>query len=139
VGRAAQKNLPNVSFRLLTSDELEVARWARGNTPEASIFLTGWQNNHPILTMSRREVVMGYPGWIWTWGLPDDHRQEDVVAMYRGGPGTAALLRKYRVSYVVIGPEEMDPRNGPGANLAWWENTHTVIFRSQGYEVFSAA
>jgi len=138
VTRAAQKGLPNVSYRLLTNDELGVAAWARSNTPGSAVFLTGWQNNHPILTMSRREVVMGYPGWIWTWGLPDNHRQADVVAMYRGGPGTDALLRQYRVSYVVIGPAELDARNGPGANLSWWEKTHHVVFQSQDYQVFSA-
>ena len=139
VTRAAQKNLPNVSFRLLTTDELNVAAWARASTPESAIFLTGWANNHPILTMSNREVVMGYPGWIWTWGLPDNHRQADVVAMFRGGSTTDEMLRKYHVSYVVIGPTEIDARNGPGANLSWWELHHKVVYRSLDYQVFSAA
>ncbi|MGI8609778.1 MAG: hypothetical protein ACR2MY_11205 [Candidatus Dormibacteria bacterium] len=137
--RASQRDIPGVSYRLLTTDELRVAEWARSSTPESSIFLTGWQNNHPILTMSRREVVMGYPGWIWTWGLNDDHRQADVVTMYRGMPGTDDLLHKYRVTYVVIGPEEMDAKDGPGANLPYWQSHHRVVFQSQDYEVFSVA
>ena len=137
--RASQRDIPGVSYRLLTTDELHVAAWARGNTPEAAIFLTGWQNNHPILTMSHREVVMGYPGWIWTWGLNDDHRQADITAMYRGMPGTDEMLRKYRVSYVVIGPEEMDAQNGPGADLAYWQSHHRLVFQSQDYQVFSVA
>ena len=137
--RASQRDIPGVSYRLLTTDELHVAAWARGNTPEAAIFLTGWQNNHPILTMSHREVVMGYPGWIWTWGLNDDHRQADITAMFRGMPGTDEMLRKYRVSYVVIGPEEMDAQNGPGADLAYWQSHHRLVFQSQDYQVFSVA
>lgn len=137
--RASQRDIPGVSYRLLTSDELSVARWAREKTPESAIFLTGWQNNHPILTMSYREVVMGYPGWIWTWGLNDDHRQADVTAMYHGMPGTDAMLRRYRVSYVVIGPEEMDAQNGPGANLPYWQTHHKLVFKSQDYQVFSIA
>ena len=138
VTRASQKDLPNVSFRLLSTDELSVAAWARGNTPTSAVFLTGWQNNHPILTMSHREIVMGYPGWIWTWGLPDNHRQSDVIAMYHGEAGTDAMLRRYHVSYIVIGPEELDKRSGPGANLAWWQSTHRVVFQSQDYQVFAA-
>ncbi|HEV1998268.1 MAG TPA: hypothetical protein VGR61_09095, partial [Candidatus Dormibacteraeota bacterium] len=137
--RASQRDIPGVSYRLLTSDELRVAQWARGSTPESAIFLTGWQNNHPILTMSHREVVMGYPGWIWTWGLNDDHRQADVISMYQGMPGTDELLRKYRVSYVVIGPEEVDVQNGPGANLAYWQSHGRLVFQSQDYQVFSVA
>ena len=135
--RASQRDIPGVSYRLLTTDELHVAEWARHRTPESAIFLTGWQNNHPILTMSYREVVMGYPGWIWSWGLNDDHRQADVTAMYRGLPGTDQMLRRYHVSYVVIGPEEMDTQNGPGANLTYWQFHHRVVFRSQDYQVFS--
>jgi hypothetical protein len=136
--RASQKDLPGVSFRLLTNDELEVAQWARSSTPESAIFLTGWQNNHPILTLSQREVVMGYPGWIWTWGLPPEQRQSDVIAMFRGTSRTEELLRRYHVSYVVIGPGELD-RNGPGANLGYFETHHRLVFRSQDYQVFSVA
>ena len=139
VTRAAQKDLPNVSYRLLTSEDLTVAAWARANTPESAVFLTGWANTHPILTMSNREIVMGYPGWIWTWGLPDNHRQADVVAMFRGDAATDDMLRKYRVSYVVIGPNEIDGRNGPGANLAWWQQHHRVVYSTADYRVFSAA
>jgi hypothetical protein len=137
--RASQPSIPGVSYRLLTTDELHVAAWARTSTPESAIFLTGWQNNHPILTMSNREVVMGYPGWIWTWGLNDDHRQADVTAMFRGMPDTAQLLQKYHVSYVVIGPEELDAQNGPGANLPYWQGNYKLVFQSQDYEVFSVA
>ncbi|MFN2465819.1 MAG: hypothetical protein ABR598_06070 [Candidatus Dormibacteria bacterium] len=135
--RASQPELPNVSFRLLSNDELRVAAWARDKTPESSIFLTGWQNNHPILTMSQREEVMGYPGWVWTWGLPTEPRQTDVRTMFQGGGNAEDLLRRYHVSYVVIGPGELDRGNGPGANLAYFQAWHRLVFQSRDYEIFS--
>ena len=137
VGRASQSRLPGVSYRLLDNDELRVAAWARDNTPESSIFLTGWQNNHPILTMSEREIVMGYPGWVWTWGLPPDQRTQDVRTMFHGGSDGEALLLQYHVGYVVIGPEEVSSSNGPGADLAYFRAHHHVVFQSPEYEVFS--
>jgi hypothetical protein len=137
VTRAAQPSLPGVSFRLLDNDELRVAAWARDHTPQSAIFLTGWQNNHPILTLSEREIVMGYPGWVWTWGLPPDQRQADVRTMFQGGSGSEALLRQYHVSYVVIGPEEMDATNGPGADLAYFRAHHHTVFQSREYQIFS--
>ncbi len=137
--RASQPGLPGVSYRLLSNDELDVAAWARTRTPESAVFLTGWQNNHPILTLSHREIVMGYPGWIWTWGLPPDQRMADVRAMYQGGPSTEALLGQYHVRYVVIGPEEMNSANGPGANLAYFQDHHHLAFQSRDYEVFSVS
>jgi hypothetical protein len=136
VGRASQQNLPGVSNRLLSNDELKVAAWARDNTPQSAIFLTGWQNNHPILTLSQREIVMGYPGWIWTWGLPPDQRAQDVRTMYHGGATAEALLVQYHVRYVVIGPEELSASYGPGADLVYFQSHHPTVFRSADYQVF---
>ena len=134
--RASQKNLPNVSFRLLDNDELAVAGWAQTQTPPDTLFLTGWKNNHPILTLSRRAEVMGYPGWLWTWGLPyPDQRQRDVIAMYKGGPSGESLLQRYGVKYVVIGPQELTE---VGANVPYYRSRYPEVYRSpQGeYEIF---
>ncbi len=136
LNRASQKDLANVSFQLLDNEELKVADWAQSNTPGEAVFLTGWKNNHPILTLSRRVEVMGYPGWLWTWGLPyPQKRQQDVVDMYRGGSRTASLLRDYRVAYVVIGPQE---RQEIAANVAYYEGRYPRVFRSPTgeYEIF---
>ena len=137
VNRARQTDLPNVSFRLLDNDELAVAAWARTSTPGEAIFLTGWKNDHPILTESGRPEVMGYPGWLWTWGLPaPDDRQKDVVDMYRGGSRTQDLLRQYGVAYVVIGPQELGPEIG--ANAAYFTRRYTQVYGSPAgeYRVF---
>jgi hypothetical protein len=136
VTRASQKDLGRVSFRLLDNDELAVARWAESKTPEDAIFLTGWKNNHPILILSRRAEVMGYPGWLWTWGLPyPDKRQQDVIAMYKGGVSSESLLKTYRVSYVVVGPQE---RIEVGANLPYYQSRYPEVYKSPGgtYQVF---
>jgi len=134
--RASQKDLSNVSFRLLDNDELAVADWAQAHTPPDSLFLTGWKNNHPILTMSRRAEVMGYPGWLWTWGLPyPDQRQRDVVAMYKGGPDSESLLKRYGVTYAVIGPQELTEA---GANVPYYQSRYSKVYESPHgeYEVF---
>jgi hypothetical protein len=136
ITRASQKDLGRVSFRLLDNDELAVASWAQSRTPEDAIFLTGWKNNHPILTLSRRAEVMGYPGWLWTWGLPyPDKRQQDVLAMYKGGAVSETLLRSYRVRYVVVGPQE---RTEVGANLPYYQSRYPVVYTSPAgsYQVF---
>jgi hypothetical protein len=137
VNRASQKDLANVSFQLLDNDELAVAGWARSDTPQETVFLTGWKNNHPILTMSRRVEVMGYPGWLWTWGLshPED-RQQDVLTMYRGVDASAGLLKQYRVDYVVIGPQEQGTEIR--ANVAYYQSQFPMVYRSPTgeYEVY---
>ena len=132
VTRASQPNLPNVSFQLLDNDELAVAAWARHDTTGNAIFLTGWKNNHPILTMSRRAEVMGYPGWLWTWGLSHpEYRQRDVVAMYAGNDTSAHLLTQYRVNYVVIGPQELKEI---GANVVYYQTRYPMVYQSPAGE-----
>ena len=133
VNRAAQKDLPNVSFQLLDNDELAVANWAQHGTAGNAIFLTGWKNNHPILTMSRRAEVMGYPGWLWTWGLSrPEERQRDVLLMYHGGDDSARLLKSYHVDYVVIGSQEASPEIA--ANVPYYQTRYPVAYQSPSAE-----
>jgi uncharacterized membrane protein len=73
--------------------------------------------------------VMGYPGWLWTWGLSQPvQRQEDVVTMYRGGDRSAALLQQYGVRYVVIGPQEQGPEIR--ANVPYYQNQFPMVYQS---------
>jgi hypothetical protein len=128
LNRASQKSLPNVSFKILDNQELKVADWAQANTSPDALFLTGWKNNHPILTLSRRAVVMGYPGWLWTWGLSGYvERQNDVIEMYKGDARTQSLLRSYGVTYVVIGPQE---RQEIAANVPYYESRYPLAYQS---------
>jgi hypothetical protein len=62
-------------------------------------------HNTPIFLTGRRSI-MGYPGHIWTHGLDFGPRENEIKQIYAGGIDAAALLAKYRVDYVVIGPQE---------------------------------
>jgi hypothetical protein len=145
--REGDSNFAINHIRFLDRDELALADWAAHNTSTEAVFLTAWQHNHPILTMSRRVEVMGYPGWLWSWGINYCSRMEDVVRMYEGGPDAEALFRRYGVSYVVIGPQERAPRGSPSAcaaaapsaNVEYFESHHPVVYVSKPsgeYEVF---
>jgi uncharacterized membrane protein len=142
--RAAQAGLNQPGLRFLDNDELATAAWAQ-TTPRDAVFLTGWQHNHPILTMSRHVEVMGYPGWLWSWGINYCQRQLDVVTMYHGGSATRGLLRQYGVSYVVIGPEERGQDDtcygglkGPAANEQYFSASYPLVYRSPSgeYDVY---
>ena len=49
---------------------------------------------------------MGYPGHIWTHGLDYGQLENEIKRIYSGSPDADALLSKYHVDYVVIGPAE---------------------------------
>jgi uncharacterized membrane protein len=54
---------------------------------------------------------MGYPGHIWTHGLEYAPREAEIKRIYAGAPDAEALLRRYGVSYVVVGPLERNTAN----------------------------
>ena len=74
-------------------------------TPPAATILHAPIHNTPIFLTGRRSI-MGYPGHIWTHGLDFGPRENEIKHIYAGGYDAAALLAKYRVDYVVIGPQE---------------------------------
>jgi len=74
-------------------------------TPPTATILHAPIHNTPIFLTGRRSI-MGYPGHIWTHGLDFGPRENEIKQIYAGGHDAAALLAKYRVDYVVIGPQE---------------------------------
>ena len=113
---------------------VQVAAWARDHTAADAVFLVAPAHNEPIPTLGGRRVMVGYAGWLWTYGLADwGQRTSDAERMLRGDPATPALLRSYGVDYVVIGPQEL---SGVGANAAYFARTAVRVYSSGGYTVY---
>jgi hypothetical protein len=95
------------THQLLSSEELELADLVRAKTGPLDRFLTARVHNHFVAVRGVRPVLMGYGGWVWNYGFDFQQTERDMELMYRGGDAAIPLLRKHRVSYVVIGPAEM--------------------------------
>jgi len=113
---------------------VQVANWAREHTDPTAIFLVAPAHNEPIPTLGGRRVMVGYGGWLWTYGLADwGPKTADAERMLRGDPATPQLLRRYGIDYVVIGPQEL---NGVSANPAYFDGTARRVYSSGGYTVY---
>jgi hypothetical protein len=116
---------------------LEVASWARTNTPPHAIFLVAPEHNEPVPALGGRRVVAGYPGWLWTYGLKDwAQRTSDADRMLRGDPETPTLLRTYGVDYVVLGPQELGAHQ---ASQAYWNVHGRLVYSRSGYSVYQVS
>jgi hypothetical protein len=62
-------------------------------------------HNHAVFLSGRRSL-MGYPGHLWTHGIHYATRQQDILRLYAGAPDARALVDRYRIDYVVVGPDE---------------------------------
>ena len=128
-------DLAQNQYQFVDSKGLQVAAWARSNTPARAIFLAATDHNEPVAALGGRRVVLGYVGWLWTYQITDFYqKQVDVNAMLQGAPSAPALVHRYGVSYVVIGPQEL---TSPfSANVAYWRRHGAVVYDDGEYTVY---
>jgi len=131
LARASDLSVSSVQFT--DAGGLHVADWVRAHTSPKAIFAVADDHNNPIPTLAGRRVMVGYPGWLWTYGLPDyTAKGVDQKKILAGDSSAPELVRKYGVDYVMIGPQEI-PR---GASRAFWDEHGKLVYDREGYAVY---
>jgi hypothetical protein len=115
---------------MYTAEALGLAEWARRHTAAGSVWLTGDQHNHWLTNLTGRQSVMAYRGWLWSQGYHYQETERDVARML--ATADEALLARYGIDYVVIGPDE---RSSWHATERAFER-YPVAARSGSYTVF---
>jgi hypothetical protein len=131
LARASDFSVSAVQFT--DAGGLQVADWVRSHTSPTALFVVADEHNSPIPTLAGRRILIGYPGWLWTYGLPDYvEKGADNKRILDGDPSTPELVRRYGVDYVMIGPQEL-PR---GASRAYWDEHGALVYDSGGYAIY---
>ena len=81
------------------------AETIKARTTKESIFLTKDNHNHWVVDLAGRKIVMGFRGWLWSWGINYGQRERDVNAMFAGD---ASLFPKYHINYVILEANQED-------------------------------
>jgi hypothetical protein len=123
------------SYQFTDTKGLQVAEWVRQNTSPYAVFAAADEHNSPIPTLSGRRILVGYPGWLWTYGLGDfEQKGADQRLILQGAESTPDLVDKYGIGYVLIGPQELaGPRN---ANVEYWSQNGTLVYTNGEYSVY---
>ena len=131
LSRASDFSVSRVEFT--DAGGLKVASWVRNNTSPSALFAVANDHNSPIPTLAGRRELIGYPGWLWTYGLADYvQKGDDDKRILDGDPAALALAQKYGVDYVMIGPQEI----AIGGNRAYWDANGTLVYDDGEYAVF---
>ena len=103
-------------YTIANTQELQLASTIDRVTPKGAVFLTFGRPNDPVLAVAGRIGVMGYGGWLWSYGISFETRFNDVQTMYTGCaadrghvPGLRALAQ---VRHQLRGDRQ--PADGPG-------------------------
>ncbi len=133
LARARDTNVS--SYLFVDTRSLQLADWVRSHTPPDAIFVVADEHNSPIPTLSGRRVMIGYPGWLYTYGLADyGQKTNDAQLILQGDPSTPELLKMYHVSYVLIGPQELSQQHG--ANASYWAQHGTLVYDNVEFRVY---
>ncbi len=132
-------------YTSVAADDLRMATTVAASTPSDAVFLTEGKPNDPVLMVAGRTAVMGYYGWLWSYGTDFGTRFNDVRTMLEGchqqprsSCAVFALFGQYRVQYA-----EIDDRlTAPGVidaqvDLKWWAaQGFPVVARSDHVTVY---
>jgi len=124
-----------------SAEDRDLAAQVDQATAPDAVVLTLGRHNDPLTALAGRRTVVGYNGWLWSYGIDYRARANDVTAMYTGcGVGqtqcaATELLRLYDVSYVEIPASEYLQRFSQ-SGLTWWSNTFPVAARAGEVTVY---
>lgn len=94
-----------IQLQVFDARAIAFARVLARATPPSAVILRAPSHDSPVLLAGRTSVA-GYGGHLWSQGLDGGSREQDLKSIYEGGPDAAALLGRYRVDYVLVGPQE---------------------------------
>ena len=126
-------------YTVASAAEMRMAVEVEARTADDAVFLGSPAFDDPIPLLTGRPVVMGYTGWLWSYGLDYAQRQHDVTQVLNGCGGTAigqcrpilTILHRYDVGYVEIDVSQ------PGVNGGWWASQNlSVIASAPGITIY---
>ncbi len=121
------------SYRISSNEEIELGQLIREKTHPRSVFLVAPTHNHPALQWGVRSIVLGYPAWAWNFGFLYQERENDITVLYKGGPLTNKLLKKYNISYVAFGPEELNRLQG---NESYYQQRFPLFAKTADIHIY---
>jgi hypothetical protein len=92
------------NLQVLSTGELDAARWVAGNTPPDAVFVTdGWVNS--LTDAAGRKRLTTFGPYVANLGYRPDERISSVTTIYCGGDAglSVELMRRYGATYVVDG------------------------------------
>jgi len=119
---------------MYSSEQLEIAHFLRTNTSATARFLTSDTHNHLVPTLTGRPILMGYPGWLWTYGIDYHSREQHIATIFAGTDPALDLLHQYAIDYVVIGPSEQHKYT---PNQAFFTDHFSPILTTDNYTIYA--
>lgn len=116
-----------------SQDDINLAVKIREKTDPLARFLIAPLHTHLVTMWAARPVLLGYPGWASSHGFLIAQTEQDIRTMFLGNEDAETLLTEHQISYVAIGPDEL---NYWQANEDYYAKHYPVVFRNKNYRIY---
>jgi hypothetical protein len=122
-----------LAMRMWSKEEIALAEAFREVSAPTALVLCSDYHLHWVPTLSGRTILLGFRGWLWSYGIEYVAVERDVRTMLAGGPDAEALMHHYGVEFATVGPSERDDY---GADESYFTDRHQLILEGADYKVF---
>lgn len=122
------------SLKLLDNQELALAAYVQKYTSPSAVILTSTTHRNWVPIATGRQILCGYRGWMWTYGINDAWRYGDMKTIYAGSAQADHLIRQYGIDYIVVGPNELEEFV---VNNAFFNQHYPVVHQSSTTTIYA--
>lgn len=116
-----------------STDQRVLARRLKGMLQPGDVVLVADRPHEWVSALAGGQILLGYTGWVWSYGIDPTQRQQEIRALFQGGEGAMELLQRYRIRWAVIDDEA---RRVYGANEAFYADHFQVVLQQGGTRVY---
>ncbi len=122
------------NYTFATKGDLAVADTVERTVPPSSLVLVNPTLHHnPITNLSGRNTLVGYSGWLWSYGINYLERDRDARRMLLGETNAAELLKTYEIDYVAFSDDDIA---SDSANSFYYDSRFKQVVNQNGWHVY---
>lgn len=122
----------NTRFEVYSPQAIKFSEFVKSNIPKKAVILAVDKFDNPAVALAGRKVVVGYHGWLWTYGLDYSQKEQDVRLML-AGQADELLFKKYKITNVIFFNEQ----NEYIIDKDYFYKRYPLIYSQDDYEVFA--
>lgn len=96
----------NSEYELYSNEQIKLSQYIEEMAPPNAIILTDYRHNNAIACLTGRNILCGTGAFLYYHGIDYADRYEDVYFIYQDVYEFKHLVAKYKIDYILVGPEE---------------------------------
>ncbi len=127
---------PGQPVTWLESSEVDLAREFKTIRSSADeLVLIQPRHNHWVPMLTGNPVVMGYAGWLWSWGIAYRETEQKIDRILLGAPDAAELVRELHPRWIVL--DRRTRVRGREIDFDFFDRHYRRVLERDAWVVFS--